>query len=269
MTEYAVRYGITDIKGIGNAAYEAILSGRPYTSFEDFVERRGTKCNSADIDKLVRIGAFDSLHPNRAELIQRWEWAKRKVSDNLCVWRDEQRLGPNGLPCTRDWSDVPVELKRDGTPKKSQKGPPKACTRACWKYEPHPDPDFEVRPFTAEEIRKIESEMLGVYLSSTPFDDLPPRLLKDCSTAVDLEMAADRDQALVCVQLVSHSTKSDRNGNAMGFFNFLSHDGYKVRAVAFHKTWAKIRHDVYDGRLFFAVLYKSDRGWSVDGLMPA
>lgn len=269
MPEYAVRYGITDIKGIGNAAYEAIVSGRPYTSFEDFVERRGSKCNSADIDRLVRIGAFDSLHPNRSELIERWEWMKRKASDNICVWRKESHLGPNGLPCTRDWSDVPVELKRDGTPKKSQKGPPKTCTRACWKYEPHPDPHFGVRPFSAEEIREIERDMLGVYLSSTPFDDLNPALLKECASGVDLELAEEGDEPVTCVQIMGVNSKNDRNGNAMAFFTLLTHDGYKLRAVAFHKTWGKIKHEVFEGRLCFAVLVKSDRGWSIKGLMPA
>jgi len=266
---YTVRYGITDIAGVGDSAYEAILAGRPYTSFTDFLERRGTKCNSADIDRLVRIGAFDSLHPDRAKLIAEWEWVKRQ-SENLCRWRNESHLGVKGLPCTRDWSDVPVELKRDGTPKKNQKGPPSKCTRACWKYEPIEPPDLgSVAPLTESDVRGIEREMLGVYLSSTPFDDLDPKLVEECHRSADLDAASAGQRVMVCVQIESCSTRNDRNGNPMGFLGLLTHDGTKLRAVCFYRKWAQIRIDVYVERLMFGVLSKTDRGWVVEGLMPA
>lgn len=47
MTEYVRYWGnITDLTGVGHVAYEAIIQGRPYTSFDDFLERRGTKSNT-------------------------------------------------------------------------------------------------------------------------------------------------------------------------------------------------------------------------------
>lgn len=269
MTEY-VRYGITDLTGVGDAAYEAIIQGRPYTSFDDFLERRGTKCDSGVIDKLVRIGAFDSIEPQRAALWLRWEWLKRAQDENLCIWRHDTHNGPNGLPCTRDWSDVPVELKRDGTPKKAQKGPPKMCTRGCWKYEPAQMPDFATVPeFNPEELRNIEMDMLGVYLSSTPFSDLDQANVQVCSTGPDLETVSFGNEMLVCVQLSSLSSKKDRNGREMGFFTFLTHDGYSFRAVAFSKTWDRLKSYAYERRLYWGVVTKNDRGWSIIGLEPA
>lgn len=269
MTEY-VRYGITDLNGVGEAAYQAIVQGRPYTSFDDFLERRGAKCDSGAIDKLVQVGAFDSIEPHRAALVLRWEWIKRAQDENLCIWREENHLGPNGLPCTRDWSDVPVELKRDGTPKKAQKGPPKACTRGCWKYEPHQMPDFGVVPeFSPEELRNIEMDMLGVYLSSTPFSDLDQDDVAACATGSDLETAPLDEQKVVCVQITTLSSKKDRNGREMGFFTFLTADGYSFRAVAFSKTWDRLKSYAYERRLYWGLVTKNDRGWSIVGLEPA
>lgn len=265
----AVRYGLTDIKGIGEAAFDAIAEGRPYASFDDFLERRGPKCDSGVIDKLVMAGAFDSLEPNRKELMARWEWIKRKATENLCRWRDERIIGPGGLPCTRDWSDVPVELKRDGTPKKSQKGPPKKCTRGCWKYEQIPDPQSVDEWFDKAELREIEMEMFGVYLSSTPFADLDQLDVRACATALDLESSDNGEEALVCVQLTTFSERPDRTGRKMGFLNFLTHDGYKLRAVAFNKEWVKIQGDIFAKRLYWGMVRKSDRGWQVVGLRPA
>lgn len=266
----AVRYGITDLKGVGESAFEAIVAGRPYTSFDDFLARRGAKCDSGSIDKLVLAGAFDSLEPNRNALIQRWEWIKREQSDNLCQWLDESYNGPGGLPCRRDWSDVPVELKRDGSPKKTQKGPPKRCTRGCWKYEPREQPDYSlVPPFSPADLREIEMDLFGVYLSSTPFGDLDQADVRACATGADLDGLAPGEEGLVCVQLVSHSRKADRNNNMMGFLNLLTHDGYKLKVVAFHKTWKRIQGDIYDKRLFWGVVQKTDRGWHIVGLRPA
>jgi DNA polymerase-3 subunit alpha len=272
--ERTVRYGITDIKDVGDAAFEAIAPHRPFVSFDDYLERKGSKANSGHTTKLIRIGAFDSIEPNRKALMQRWEWRQRVDTENLCRWRDTGVIGPNGLPCTRDWSDVPVAFKRDGvTPLKNQKGPPKTCTRGCWKYEPIEAAEAPSDQYTAKEIRDIEMEIFGVYLSSTPFDDVPREVIEACATGNYLEMLPEGGETVGCFRVEKFSERLDKNQNKMAFFDLATHDGYKIRAVCFQRKWAELRKtfavsQLEPNSLRLMVVRKNDRGWQVSAIAP-
>ena len=83
ITDKSIRYGLGAIKGSGQAAIEAIVAARegrgegpqgvtsgPFTSLFDFclrVERN--KINKRTVDALIKAGAFDSVHTNRAALV--------------------------------------------------------------------------------------------------------------------------------------------------------------------------------------------------------
>jgi DNA polymerase III subunit alpha len=68
-----IRYGLGAVKGSGQSAIEEILRVReesPFTDLFDFcmrVDRR--MVNRRTVESLIRAGAFDSLHENRAQLI--------------------------------------------------------------------------------------------------------------------------------------------------------------------------------------------------------
>jgi DNA polymerase-3 subunit alpha len=68
-----IRYGLGAVKGSGQSAIEEILRAReeaPFTDIFDFcmrVDRR--MVNRRTVEALIRAGAFDSLHENRAQLI--------------------------------------------------------------------------------------------------------------------------------------------------------------------------------------------------------
>ncbi|CAH2784731.1 MAG: DNA polymerase III alpha subunit (EC [Candidatus Burkholderia crenata] len=68
-----IRYGLGAVKGGGQSAIEEILRAReeaPFTDIFDFcmrVDRR--MVNRRTVEALIRAGAFDSLHDNRAQLI--------------------------------------------------------------------------------------------------------------------------------------------------------------------------------------------------------
>lgn len=270
---HTVRYGLTNVKGVGDSAFDAIEAHRPYASFDDYLARKGSQANSGVTDLLIKIGAFDSLEPNRAALLARWKWQQVEDVENLCRWRNENHLGPGGLPCTRDWSDVPVELKRDGSPKKTQKGPPKKCTRGCWKYEPIPGPDLtRIEHYTPAEVRALELEILGIYLSSTPFDDLDPEHLAACAQSYQLDALPEGHEAVGCFRVAKLTERPDRNQNQMAFLELASHDGYKMRAVCFSSKWVQIKKEagkIHQDSLWFVVVRRTDRGWQVTGMMPA
>ena len=74
ITSKSVRYGLGAIKGTGQQAIDAIVAARkeggPFTSLYDFCVRvERTKLNKRTVEALIKGGAFDNLHLNRAELL--------------------------------------------------------------------------------------------------------------------------------------------------------------------------------------------------------
>ena len=73
-----VVFGLMGIKGMGDAAAEAIVNERkkngPFKSFIDFLDRVNTsEVNKKAIEVLIKTGAFDNLGINRATLIANME----------------------------------------------------------------------------------------------------------------------------------------------------------------------------------------------------
>ena len=69
-----VLYGLGAVKGTGQGAIEAIVEARteggPFRSFFDFCARIDRKrVNKRVVEALIKAGAFDKLHPERAQLI--------------------------------------------------------------------------------------------------------------------------------------------------------------------------------------------------------
>ncbi|TNF61932.1 MAG: DNA polymerase III subunit alpha, partial [Burkholderiales bacterium] len=83
VSDRLIRYGLGAVKGTGELAIEAIVAARegrgegpnghekgPFTSLFDFclrVDRQ--RINKRTVEALIKAGAFDSLHLNRAELL--------------------------------------------------------------------------------------------------------------------------------------------------------------------------------------------------------
>ncbi|MGB2289336.1 MAG: DNA polymerase III subunit alpha, partial [Candidatus Puniceispirillaceae bacterium] len=71
----AVRYALGAIKNVGSDAMTRLVDIRqdagPFSSLEDLLRRLPREViNRRQMEGLVRAGAFDSLHPNRRELIE-------------------------------------------------------------------------------------------------------------------------------------------------------------------------------------------------------
>jgi DNA polymerase III subunit alpha len=83
ITDKSIRYGLGAIKGTGQQAIEAIVAARegvgegpngqetgPFKSLFDFCRRVDrTRLNKRTVEALIKAGAFDSLHLNRAETL--------------------------------------------------------------------------------------------------------------------------------------------------------------------------------------------------------
>jgi DNA polymerase-3 subunit alpha len=136
----AIRFGLGAIKNVGDNAVEAILQvrkeGGPFTDIADFLRRvrPHRSVTRAVVESLIKVGAFDSLHPNRNQLLQALEM----------LW---EQAGKSAQPAAGQAS-----LFGSGTTEKSTS------------ILLLPDvPDVSVK-----EKLEWERELLGVFLSANP-----------------------------------------------------------------------------------------------------
>jgi DNA polymerase III subunit alpha len=100
VSDKSVRYGLAAVKGTGQGAIEAIVAARegrgahegagggPFRSLFDFCARIDRKAvNKRAVEALVKAGAFDSLHADRAALLASvglaFDWAETQDANAL------------------------------------------------------------------------------------------------------------------------------------------------------------------------------------------
>jgi DNA polymerase-3 subunit alpha len=139
----AIRFGLAAIKGVGEAAAEAILAERargPFQSFTDFALRLDSRLvNKRTLDALIGAGAFDSLGKNRATLAA----ASERVVARAVRTREEAESGQSNLFGGGGGS-------------------------ATGDAEPAADDFPELPDFSLEEKLKGEKEVLGFYVTGHP-----------------------------------------------------------------------------------------------------
>lgn len=264
-----IRYGLDKVKGVGAAAVKAITQGQPYTSVADYLERKGSAANSGVTKLLAAVGAFDSLEPNRKALEARL--AFEETDAKRCVFKDETALGPGGLPCTFDWAnekDPPLVARGRGKDKEwVPKPPPKRCTTACRNFTPATFDPSDLVPYTDAEIRDKEMDLLGIHLSSTPFDTIPAQILdEECFTHQEVEAGPEGEYVVAAIvsRVKPHTT---RTGKPMAFLSVYARTG-DMDVTVFSTEWERFQPVLRPGLLCFAYIRKNDRGVNLLDLQP-
>jgi DNA polymerase-3 subunit alpha len=265
-SSYALRYGLDSVKGVGAAAVADIQVSQPYTSWEDFAARKGPKANAGVVALLARIGAFDSLVYNRRGLETKLLAAKTK-EDARCVHKiDVFETGT--LPCSFDWSTEPAPVNPRTGKILKRKPLPKKCTRACRQYTAPPPLQMDsVDPYTPLDIRSIEHEMLGIHLSSTPFDDLSENDRAVLRAQAEQMATGPSGTYYVAAIVAGARPHTSRSGDQMGFLN-LETEVSTVRVAVFRDAWAVEQRRFVRGALCLAELRKNDRGLSLVTYQP-
>jgi DNA polymerase-3 subunit alpha len=260
----AVRYGLESVDGVGPVAVDALLAAQPFADWEDFVERKTSKCNSGHVAVLNKIGAFESITGHR-----RWLELKLELeavpSSGACVNHSED-LDEHELPCSFDWSSLPPALGKTGKLLAKQPGPPKKCSRACKQFQARqPEPIDLVAPYTAEDIRRIEDDVLGVFLSSTPFDRLDPADREECLTAEEV-LTAEPGRYLVAAIIKKIKNHWDSSGSAMCFLEVATERG-QLPVTVFGSAYAEIRDQLVRGSLCLLLVKHDSRGQILDEII--
>ena len=156
VVEGGIRFGFAGIKNVGAAAIESILESREsegdFRSLFDFTRRIDSrKTNRKVIESLVKCGAFDALHSNRAATWASIEIAMARASSD----QRDRALGQENLFGGKedgDWSEG-LEL-------------------------------IEVPAWSDRERLAYEKELLGFYVSGHPLAEVAGDLSRytDCTS---------------------------------------------------------------------------------------
>lgn len=172
LDDSTIRWSLNSIKGLGDAALNPILlerSLRPFSDIKDFFER--TNVDSDALLALIKSGALDCLHPNRAELeafiqpLKKWRTkVKAKESRSLRWEREllhEINLDTAGFNLDQFNAHVTNLERLEKNYNNAQAGViemPEMASKKDW---------------THQKRLKEEKEVLGLYSSGHPLDKYP------------------------------------------------------------------------------------------------
>lgn len=271
-TTTTVRYGLDSIKGVGAAGVDAVIETQPYTSYADFIERRSTKCNMGQVKTLVRIGAFDTLEPNRRGL-EAFIAAEEQPGTARCTWLDTSDPQDIGLPCAFDWANEPVAYgrpNRAGDCKPLKPKPlPKKCTRACRQFAPKPPPDpTAIEPYTDGDIGAIEQELLGVRLSTSEFDRIPAELRAELHSAQEVALGPPADYTVAAL-ISGARRKKDRYQRDMAWLSLTTPHGPIENIVVFSSKFENYGRYLSHPGLVLVIIRKDSGGLKLVEMAPA
>ena len=210
----AIRFGLSAIKGCGRAVIEGMVAARQaggsFKDLFDFCERvqDHTSLNKSALECLIKVGAFSSICPNRAQLLEMLPDAVNCAATKL----RNQKAGQGGLFGEDSGAGYGgLDLG---------------------KYS-------HVGDFSREEILAMEKDLAGLYLSGHPLQNIRGQLEKQCSaTAADFR-DLDNNQECVIGGIISDIRyRITRRNEKMAFIRL--EDLYGVIPVTFFPQALKV-----------------------------
>jgi DNA polymerase-3 subunit alpha len=205
-----IRFGLAGVKNVGEGAIEAIVAergaGGRFASLPDFAGRVDAKrVNRRVVESLVRCGAFDSVHPNRA-----------------AVWGALDAALEAGAAAQRD-RDIGQSSLFGGTAAAQHAGA-------------LPD----APPWTEQERLAHEKEVLGFYVTGHPLDAWAADLARftDASATTAAERAG-REVRIGGLLTGLRETRT-RRGATMAFATLEDLEG-SFELVVFAEPFARLR----------------------------
>lgn len=207
-----IQYGMEAIKGVGSNAVAELVKERrengKYESVYDFASRIDSRvCNKRTLESLFQAGAFDSLNPNRRQLI-----ASMDMILSYGARVQEMKLSNQS------------ELFGDGTGNASAIEEP---------------PLEEVEPWSNIERLNKERELIGFYLSGHPLNKFKEDVKLFCSHTLKpekLEKLRDRSDIRCAGIITSVKRVTDKKGRPFAFLQMEDLHG-SIEVIAFNDTY--------------------------------
>ena len=222
LVERAIRFGLSAVKGVGEAAIEAIIKSRtedgPFSSLTDFCGRVDLRCvNKRTIEALVACGAFDNMGLKRDIMLHN---VSRAVESGTRYQRDKERGQFNLFGGDGEEQEL-IEIQYSVPEER----------------------------FTQRQRLRLEKEALGFYLTGHPLEGHENELkaLGGWTTADIEDRASDGDNTLVGGIAAEIRERRSRNGDRMAILQFEDLCG-RVEVVVFPRTFAECETNLSDDR---------------------
>ena len=224
----AIRFGFMGVKNMTDNSVDEIIRARdtygPAADISDFISRLDiSKVNRKTIESLIKGGAFDTMNPNRAQLLAVYESliesAHHTVKNNIA----------GQMSLFSDFGDAFDDAAGSAVVTVTM-------------------PD--VKNFEKPLILAMEKEVLGVYVSGHPLEEYAEKLKNMCSVDTDmLARAAEegdselRDGMKVIAggMIQSKRTMITKKNQMMAFIEVEDLYGM-TEVIIFPKTYEKYNH---------------------------
>ncbi len=214
-----ILYGLGAIKGVGEAAIEAIVrerrSGGQYRDLFEFCQRLDlNKTNRRVLEALIRSGAMDSLCKNRADNLRRLPTAMKMAEQQGCMALSGQ-VDLFGL----------------------------ASIREC--DPPDQGQDDETDQWPESRMLSEEKATLGLYLSGHPITRYESELSAFSSGRIgtilsETEKYTNRSPVRIAGLVAGLRTQDSRNGKRMAFATLDDRTG-RMEIAVFGDTYERVR----------------------------
>jgi DNA polymerase III subunit alpha len=211
VVEGGIRFGFAGVKNVGQGAVEAILEAREggrFVTVFDFCQRvDARRVNRRVVESLVKCGAFDSLHANRA-----------------AVWASLDAALERGAAAQRDREIGQASLF--GGP---AAGAPELEARLV-----------EVAPWTERERLAYEKELLGFYVTGHPLGAVAPELARYADVRAGATAGREGREVRAGGMLVALRETRTRRGETMAFATLEDLEG-SFDLVVFPEPYGRVR----------------------------
>ena len=225
-------YSLKAIKNVGGPVIDRIVAERnengKFESISDFVRRMGNKdVNKRAVENFIKAGAFDSLGGNRKQYIQVYEM----LIDDVAA--EQKKLDSNQMTI---FDMLPSEERKAMDIKLPN-----------------------VEEFPKEMILQMEREVLGVYISGHPLDDVKEIWKKNINAVssdfvyqIEFEGSRlpDKKQVKVGGIITNLNVRLTKRKETMAIFELEDLYG-SVEAMVFPKAYERVRDMLVDDKLVF------------------
>jgi DNA polymerase-3 subunit alpha len=184
-----IRFGLAGVKNVGEGAIDSILAARDgeggrFKSLFDFSDRiDGHRVNRRVVESLVKCGAFDSLHDNRAAV---WAALDTALEAGAAAQRDRE-IGQGSLFGRAGGGEIRLPALPEAT------------------------------EWTERQRLDLEKQVLGFYVSGHPLAEAGDRLARFADVASSGAAAFDGREVRVGGILTALRETRTRRGALMGF----------------------------------------------------
>ena len=217
-----ILFGLNAVRNLGQGAIECILNARntsgAFKSMADLCDRVDLRAvNRRALESLIYCGAFDSIQPNRKQLIEDLEL--------LIAW-GQDRAKDRDLGQTTIFDIL-------GTTNGNQNN-----KNAAWESAPKAPP---VRDFSPQEKLRLEKDLLGFYVSDHPLKSI--NKIAKVLAPISLNEIAEQNKKttvsaiVMLTEVKPHITKKD--GKRMAFVQMEDLTG-QAEGVVFPGSYERI-----------------------------